>query len=83
MRHVRDKVCEMFAPDLRQAIRECPANRLTMIHCRFHGKFSRDDLLLLPLELRDSRLRLQAEKIQKCYCNNDEFAGSECDLNER
>ncbi|KAF1082866.1 MAG: hypothetical protein GQF41_0633 [Candidatus Rifleibacterium amylolyticum] len=45
-------------------------------------ELSRDDLLLLPLEVRDSLLRLQAEKMQKYYRNNDEFAGSEGDLYE-
>jgi hypothetical protein len=45
-------------------------------------ELSRNDLLLLPLEVRDSLLRLQAEKVQKYYRNNDEFAGSEGDLYE-
>ncbi len=45
-------------------------------------ELSRDDLLLLPLEVRDSLLRLQAEKMKKYYRNNDEFAGSEGDLYE-
>jgi hypothetical protein len=45
-------------------------------------ELSRDDLLLLPLEVRDSLLRLQAEKMQKYYRDNDEFAGSEGDLYE-
>jgi hypothetical protein len=45
-------------------------------------ELSRDDLLLLPHEVRDSLLRLQAEKIQKFYRNNEEFAGSEGDLYE-
>ncbi len=45
-------------------------------------ELSRDDLLLLPLEVRDSLLRLQAEKMHKYYQNNDEFAGSEGDLYE-
>jgi len=45
-------------------------------------ELSRDDLLMLPLEVRDSLLRLQAEKMQKYYRNDDEFAGSEGDLYE-
>jgi len=45
-------------------------------------ELSRDDLLLLPHEVRDSLLRLQAEKMQKFYRNNEEFAGSEGDLYE-
>ena len=43
---------------------------------------TRDDLLLLPLEVRDNLLRLQAEKMGRYYQDNDEFEGSEGDLYE-
>lgn len=43
---------------------------------------SRDDLLLLPFEVRESLLKLQAEKVKQFYVNNHEFEGSEGDLYE-
>ncbi|MGM0600161.1 MAG: hypothetical protein ACQETH_10140 [Candidatus Rifleibacteriota bacterium] len=45
-------------------------------------KLSRDDLLQLPPEVRESILHLQAKKMKDYYKNNDEFAGSEADLYE-
>jgi hypothetical protein len=43
-------------------------------------EISRDDLLMLPLEVRESLLKLQAEKLRQFYVNNKEFEGSEGDL---
>lgn len=45
-------------------------------------ELTRDDLLLLSLEVRDNLLRLQAEKMRSYYQNNNEFEGSEGDLYE-
>ncbi|GAB1355482.1 MAG TPA: Arc family DNA-binding protein [Candidatus Rifleibacterium sp.] len=46
------------------------------------GELSRDDLLLLSPEVRDSLLCDRAEKMRHYYEHNDEFDGSEGDLYE-
>ncbi len=46
------------------------------------SELSRDELLLLAPDARESVLRARAEKMQSYYGNNDEFSGSESDLYE-